>query len=59
MTAAAAVRLAAGGHLRPTDEVVLCITGNGLKTLDPLVDTLPAAPVIAAKLSAVAALVEA
>jgi threonine synthase len=59
VTAAAAVRLAAGGHLRPTDEVVLCITGNGLKTLDPLVDTLPAAPVIAAKLSAVAALVEA
>lgn len=59
VTTAAAVRLAASGHLRPTDEVVLCITGNGLKTLDPLVEALPPAPVIAPKLSAVAALVDA
>ena len=59
VTVAAALKLAANGHLRPGDEVVLCITGNGLKTLDPLVDALPAAPVIAPKLSAVAALVDA
>jgi len=58
VTTAAAVQLAKSGKLGPDDEVVLCITGNGLKTLDPLVDALPAAPVIAPKLSAVAALVE-
>ena len=58
VTTAAAVQLAQSGHLRPDDEVVLCITGNGLKTLDPLVDTLPPAPVIAPKLSAVSALAE-
>ena len=59
VTVAAAVRLAEHGHLRSNDDVVLCITGNGLKTLDPLVDALPPAPIIAPKLSAVAALVEA
>jgi len=58
VTTAAAVQLAQTGRLRPDDEVVLCITGNGLKTLDPLTDSLPAPPVIAPKLSAVAALVE-
>jgi threonine synthase len=58
VTVAAAVQLANTGHLRPDDEVVLCITGNGLKTLDPLVDVVPEAPVIPPKLSAVAALAE-
>jgi threonine synthase len=58
VTTAAAVRLARSGHLRADDEVVLCITGNGLKTLDAVADTLPAAPVIPPRLSAVAALVE-
>jgi len=58
VTTAAAVRLARTGHLRADDEVVLCITGNGLKTLDAVADALPPAPVIAPKLSAVAALVE-
>lgn len=57
VTTAAAISLAKNGHLRPTDEVVLCITGNGLKTLDPLAETLPPTPIIAPKLSAVAALV--
>jgi threonine synthase len=59
VTTAAAVQLANAGRLGPDDEVVLCITGNGLKTLDPLADALPPAPVIAPKLSAVAALIEA
>lgn len=58
VTVAAAARLAATAHLRADDEVVLCITGNGLKTLDPLVDAVPPAPVIDAKLRAVAALVQ-
>ena len=58
VTVAAAVRLANTGRLRPDDEVVLCITGNGLKTLDPLVGVVPEAPVIPPKLSAVAALAE-
>jgi threonine synthase len=58
VTTAAALQLATAGRLRPHDEVVLCITGNGLKTLDPLTDVLPLAPVIAPKLSAVAELVE-
>jgi len=59
VTTAAALHLAKTGRLGPTDEVVLCITGNGLKTLDPLVDALPPAPLIAPKLREVAALVEA
>ena len=45
--------------LRPSDELVLCITGNGLKTIDAVVPALPEAPVISAKLREVAALVNA
>jgi threonine synthase len=59
VTVAAARQLARAGHLRTDDEVVLCITGNGLKTLDPLSESLPLPPPIAPKLSAVAALVDA
>jgi threonine synthase len=59
VTVAAAQQLARTGRLRPDDEVVLCITGNGLKTLDAVAGSLPEAPVIAPRLSAVAALVEA
>ncbi len=58
VTVAAALRLAATGHLTPDTEVVLCITGNGLKTIEALTDVLPEAPVIAPKLREVAALVE-
>ena len=58
VTVAAALELANSGRLGPDDEVVLCITGNGLKTLDPLVDVVPEAPVIPPKLSAVASLAE-
>ena len=59
VTTAAAVQLAAAGRLRANDEVVLCITGNGLKTTDAIAESLPPAPLIAPKLSAVAALVDA
>ncbi len=58
VTVAAALRLAAEGHLRPHDEVVLCITGNGLKTTDALGTALQPSPVIDARIREVAALVE-
>src|SRR2546422_11696734 len=34
VTAAGALALARAGRLEPRDEVVLCITGHGLKTLE-------------------------
>jgi threonine synthase len=55
---AGALGLAAEGHLRPDDEVVLCITGNGLKTVDAVPDTLHDLPIIAPKLRELLALVE-
>ena len=58
VTAAAARALARDGRLGPEDEVVLCVTGHGLKTLDAVRDTLPEAPVIAPRLREVAALVQ-
>jgi threonine synthase len=53
---AGALALSRAGRLRPEDELVLCITGNGLKTVEALEGALPEAPVIAPKLSEVAAL---
>jgi threonine synthase len=58
VTAAAAVALARARRLRPDDEVVLCVTGHGLKTLEAVQGAVPAAPVIAPRLRDVAALVE-
>jgi threonine synthase len=58
VTVAAALALAAGGHLRADDEVVLCITGNGLKTVDPLSDIISDLPTIAPRLRDLAQLVE-
>jgi len=58
-TVAAALELARSGHLKPDDEVVLCITGNGLKTVEALAGELPEAPLIAPRLREVAALVDA
>ncbi len=58
VTAAAALALARAGRLGPKDEVVLCITGHGLKTLEAINGALPGAPVIAPRLREVAALVE-
>ncbi|HEX8851780.1 MAG TPA: threonine synthase [Gemmatimonadaceae bacterium] len=59
VTVASALALAAKGHFKRDDEVVLCITGNGLKTTDAVRDVLPEAPVIDAKVREVAALVAA
>ncbi len=57
VTLASAISLARDGHLRPGDEVVLCITGNGLKTVEALAGALPEAPVIPPKLREVTELV--
>jgi threonine synthase len=58
-TVAAARQLARDGKLRTSDEVVLCITGNGLKTVEAVHPALGVAPVISPKLREVAALVNA
>jgi threonine synthase len=58
VTVASALRLAAAGHLGRDDEVVLCITGNGLKTIDALGTTVDFGPVIDPRIKEVAALVE-
>jgi threonine synthase len=50
VTVAAALALAQDRKLRPEDEVVLCITGNGLKTVEALNGALPDAPIIAPRL---------
>jgi len=46
VTVAAARRLAAEGWLKPDDEVVLCSTGNGLKTVEALDGVTEPGPVI-------------
>jgi len=48
--------LSRAGQLRSDDELVLCITGHGLKTLEALGDVAAAAPVIEPRLREVAAL---
>jgi threonine synthase len=58
VTVAGALALAASGHLRPDDEVVLCITGNGLKTVDAVPDILSNLPTISPKLRELTALVD-
>jgi threonine synthase len=55
-TVAGAAALAREGRLGPEDEVVLCITGNGLKTVEALQGVLPEAPVIAARIRELEAL---
>src|SRR6185436_868144 len=59
VTVAGALALAREGRLKREDEVVLCITGNGLKTVEAVSGVLPEAPLIAPKVKEVAALVEA
>jgi len=56
-TLAAALSLAQSGRFKPDDEVVLCITGNGLKTVEALDGALSTSPVIPARLREVAPLV--
>ncbi len=41
VTVATAKRLTAQGAIPPDETTVLCITGNGLKTQEPLVESLP------------------
>lgn len=57
-TVAAALALASQGHLRADDELVLCITGHGLKTVEAVAGILPEAPTIDPKLREVVALVQ-
>jgi threonine synthase len=56
VTVAAAFRLARAGKLTSKDEVVLCITGNGLKTTDALAGAVPESPLIDARIKEVVAL---
>lgn len=56
VTVAAALALAQSGRLRPEDEVVLCITGNGLKTVEALQGALPESPIIAPRIRELEAL---
>jgi threonine synthase len=58
-TVAAARELAATGRLRADDEVVLCITGNGLKTVEAVQPVLRESPVVLPRLREVVALVNA
>jgi threonine synthase len=57
VTVAAARALVQDGRLTADDELVLCITGNGLKTHEVLEVGAPPVPVIDAKVREVAALV--
>jgi threonine synthase len=57
VTVAAARVLALQGKLSVDDEVVLCITGNGLKTTDAVTGSLTVPEPIAARLSEVSALI--
>jgi threonine synthase len=59
VTVAAARKLIEAGRIPRDEPLVLCITGNGLKTIDAVVPALPAAPIVNAKLREVAALVDA
>ena len=58
VTVAAAGALARAGKLSPEDEVVLCVTGHGLKTVEAAEATLNAAATIPPKVGAVARLVD-
>lgn len=58
-TVASALALSREGRFSADDEVVICITGNGLKTLEPIMETLDESPVIDARLRDVRALVNA
>ena len=49
------ITLAEQGKLRPDDEVVVCLTGHGLETVEAVQDTVLDAPTIAPRLRDVAA----
>jgi threonine synthase len=50
VTVASAKRLIAEGRIPPDETTVLCITGNGLKTQEPLIGALPLPPPIAPRI---------
>lgn len=52
VTVAVAEKLIGDRRIGPGETTVLCISGNGLKTTDALVDAIPVAPVLAPKLEA-------
>ncbi|HEY9516021.1 MAG TPA: pyridoxal-phosphate dependent enzyme, partial [Gemmatimonadaceae bacterium] len=56
-TVAAAFALASEGRLHADDEVVICITGNGLKTVEAVDGAVAQAPLIDARLREVVSLV--
>jgi threonine synthase len=56
-TVAAAFALAAEGRLHADDELVICITGNGLKTVEAVDGAVTQAPLIDARLREVVSLV--
>lgn len=58
VTVAVAKKLLAMGKLPPDGDIVLAITGNGLKTQDAIADALEAAPVIPPNMDAFVRLVE-
>ena len=51
VTLGGALKLVEQGVIGADESLVLCITGQGLKTTDPLVAVLPNPPVISPKLS--------
>ena len=57
VTYAAARALASRSAFTPDDEIVLCITGNGLKTVESLAADLSSVPTIAPRVRDVASLV--
>lgn len=57
-TVASALTLAREGRFSADDEVVLCITGNGLKTVEAVSGAVDEAPLIEPRLREVTALVE-
>jgi len=52
VTLAGTIKLIKEGKIGPDDSVVICVTGQGLKTMDALVPVLPNPPIISPKLSA-------
>jgi threonine synthase len=58
VTVAGAFQLASAHRFRPTDTIVLCLTGHGLKTVDAALPSLDHVPVVAPRVRAVAELVE-
>jgi threonine synthase len=57
-TLAAAIRLIETGHIPKDESICVCITGNGLKTVEVFQERLPDAPVIEARLDAFRAAID-